>query len=63
MDEKKITKAEFDEAAKKAVDKVVKRPELEGMAAFIVPMTGMMFASEMRDILFPDDETEVSEKC
>ena len=63
MEEKRITKAEFDAAVVATTDKMVNDERLEGMSKFIVPLTGTMFAKEMRDILFPDDETEGSEEC
>lgn len=55
MEEKRITKEEFDAAVKKAIEKVTNERGLEGMAAFIVPLTGATFAREMRDILFPEE--------
>ena len=63
MEEKKITMAEFDAAVVKTTEKLVKDERMEGMAAFLIPMTGTMFAKEMRDILFPEDETEGNEEC
>ena len=63
MEEKKITKAESDQAMVKVVDKFANDDKLEGIAKFLVPMTGTMFAREIRDILFPEDETEGSEEC
>lgn len=63
MEEKKITKDEFDKAVAAVSEKMVNNDKLEGMARFLVPMTGTMFAKDMRDILFPEDETEGGEKC
>jgi len=63
MNEKTITKAEFDKAFAAVTEKMVNDDKLEGMAKFLVPMTGTMFAKEMREILFPEDETEGSEEC
>lgn len=63
MEEKKITKAEFDAAMVATTDKMANDERLEGMSKFMVPLTGTMFAREMRDILFPEDETEGNEEC
>lgn len=62
MEEKKITKAEFDKAVAAVTEKMANNDKLEGMSKFIVTLTGTMFAREMRDILFPEDETEGSEE-
>lgn len=63
MNEKTITKAEFDMAIAAVTEKMVNDDRLEGMAKFLAPMTGTLFAKEMREILFPEDETEGSEEC
>lgn len=63
MEEKRITKAEFDAAVVATTDKMANDEHPEGMSKFLVPLTGTMFAKEMRDILFPEDETEGSEEC
>lgn len=63
MNEKAITKAEFDKAVVAATEKMVNDDKLEGMAKFLVPMTGTMFAKEIRDILFAENETEGNEEC
>lgn len=63
MEEKRITKTEFDVAMAKATERMANDERLEGISKFIVPLTGTMFAKEMRDILFPEDETEGSEEC
>lgn len=64
MEEKKITKAEFYHAVAKATEKVIKysSEKAGGMASFIIPLAGTILAKEMRDILFPDDETEGNEE-
>jgi hypothetical protein len=65
MEEKKITKAEFDAAMAKATEIVMKdaREKVGGLSAFIIPLAGTMLAKEMRDILSPEDETEGNEEC
>ena len=63
MNEKAITKAEFDKAFAVVTEKMVNDDHLEGMARFLAPMIGTVFAKEMREILFPEDETDGSEEC
>lgn len=55
MDEKRITAAEFDEAVHKAIDKMIRDPQITGPAKFLIPLTGATFATKVREILFPDD--------
>lgn len=57
MEERKITKAEFEAVEKKAMEDQIKNPEIEGMAKVFIPMTGRIFSDEMKKILFPE-ETE-----
>jgi hypothetical protein len=65
MYENKITKAELDAAMAKATEIVMKdaSEKAGGLSAFIIPLAGTMLAKEMRDILFPEDETEGNEEC
>lgn len=51
-----INKAEFEAAAEKVMDDMIKNPKLEGMAKLLIPMTGHMFADEMKKILFPENK-------
>jgi hypothetical protein len=55
-DEKKITRKEFQAAVSAASDYIVNDPEVEGMAKFMFPLTGMMFAAKMEEILFGKEE-------
>ena len=57
-EEKRITKEEFDNAVKQVMEELVKDEELEGMAKLMIPMTGAMFASKMKTILFKDNKEE-----
>ena len=65
MEEKKITKAEFDHAAAKATEKVVKDSceKAGGIASFMIPLAGTILVKEMRDILFSDAGMEGNEEC
>ena len=56
LEEKKITRDEFNAAVTAASDYIVNDPEVEGMAKFMVPITGMMFAAKMEEILFGKEE-------
>lgn len=54
-----ITKEQYREAVAKTAQKVAaskKLQEVGEIATFIIPMTGMTFASEMEEILFEDDQ-------
>lgn len=55
-EEKRITSEEFKAAVSAASDYIVNDPEVEGMAKFMVPLTGMMFAAKMEEILFGKEE-------
>lgn len=52
MEEKKITREEFDQAVKATISEMVKDPELEGIGKLLIPMTGAAFASEVKEKLF-----------
>ena len=59
--EKRITKAEFDDAVAKAATELAYEPKLEGMAKLVAPITGMLFAHKMSDILFGENnEKEIN---
>lgn len=62
MDERRITSEEFDKAIVKATENIRGKIDPHGMAAFLVPMTGTMFAIEMKSILFPKEETADNEE-
>lgn len=40
MEEKKISKVEFDEAVKQAIHEQVNDPDIEGIGKLLIPMTG-----------------------
>ena len=58
MEEKRITREEFDNAVIEVIVDMVNEEVLEGTAKLIVPMTGSMFASKMRRILFGENQEE-----
>lgn len=55
-DEKKITREDFKTAVRDVVEDMAKDDKLEAMAAFVVPLTGMMFAGKMEEKLFGKEE-------
>ena len=61
MDERRISEAEFDAAVDQIMKKMIDEPKLEGMARLLVSMTGHMFTSEMKEILFPKENKEDAE--
>lgn len=56
LDEKRITREEYKTAVREVVEDMAKDEKLEGMAAFVVPLTGMMFADKMEEKLFGKEE-------
>jgi hypothetical protein len=56
MEEKKISKVEFDEAVKQAIREQVNDPDIEGMGKLLIPMMGMLFASKVKEILFGKED-------
>ena len=46
---------EYDGAVSVALVRMANNERLEGMASFVVPMCGMIFAHELREILFPEN--------
>lgn len=55
-DEKKITREDFQRAVREVVEDMANDDKLEGMAAFVVPLTGMTFANKMEEKLFGKEE-------
>lgn len=55
-EEKRITRKEFQAAVAAAVDDIVNDPKTEGMAKFMIPLTGMTFAAKLEEILFGKEE-------
>ena len=56
MEDKRITRAEYDEAVKKVMDDEMKDPKLKGEGKILIPMLGLIFAHKIGSRLF--DETE-----
>ena len=54
--EKRITREEFTAAVHAVISDMANDPALDGMARFIIPLTGMTFASKMEEILFGKKE-------
>jgi len=53
-----ITREQYREAVAKTVQKLAGSEKLQkvgGIATFLIPMTGMTFASDMEEILFEDE--------
>ena len=52
-----ITRDEFDKAVAAATEKTAKEAaeKCGGMATFMIPMIGMIFAHELREQLFPEE--------
>nr|DAP09268.1 MAG TPA: hypothetical protein [Caudoviricetes sp.] len=55
MDEKKITKAEYDKAVMEVMKREINDPNLEGMGKLLIPMVGMIFAKKIAAVLFGGD--------
>lgn len=56
MEERTITKAEFDAAVNKVTEDQASDPKLEGMAKFVALLTGRVFADKIKEILFPEEQ-------
>ena len=54
--EKTVTREQYKEAVKKAIEHAAKDPNLEGMASLMYSMSGACFASEVEIILFGESE-------
>ena len=46
---------EYDGAVSAALVKMASDEHLEGVASFVAPMCGMIFAHKLREILFPEN--------
>lgn len=55
MDEKKITKAEYDKAVMEVMKREINDPNLEGMGKLLIPMVGMIFVKKIAAVLFGGD--------
>lgn len=51
-----VTVEEFDAAVQQAIHNQVSDPKLEGMSKVLIPMTGAIFAGDVRKILFGTTE-------
>ena len=47
-----IDEKEFDVAKDKVINEMINDPEHEGIAKLIITMTGVIFATKMKEILF-----------
>lgn len=56
MEEKKISKVEFDKAVKQAIHEQVNDPNIEGMGKLLIPMMGMLLATKVKEILFGKED-------
>lgn len=56
-----ITQDQFTEAVARTLKKVSESESVKkagGMATFLIPLTGMTFTADLREILFADDQSE-----
>lgn len=53
-----INKEEFDDAVRKVMEKIGEDSRVKGMSGFILVMAGTSFASDMRRILFGEENAE-----
>lgn len=51
-----VTAEEFDAAVKQVIHDQVSDPKLEGLGKLLIPMTGAIFAKEVKEILFGKTE-------
>jgi lipoate-protein ligase A len=58
MEEKRITEEQFDKAVIDAMEAFTDDERLGGTAKLMVPLTGAMFASKMREFLFGENKEE-----
>ena len=57
-----ITLDEFDHVSAKALEKMTEGHELNGMSAFLIPMTGMLGIKTVRDLLFGEEDDKEEKK-
>lgn len=53
---KMATAEEFDAAVKQVIYDQVNNPELDGMGKLLIPLTGVIFAKDVKKILFVETE-------
>lgn len=51
-----VTAEEFDAAVKQAIHDQVSDPKLDGMGKLLIPLTGAIFAKDVKKILFGETE-------
>ena len=56
MEEKRISKQQFEAAMDKVMSDMLKDEKLSGMSKLLVPLMGTKFAIDMIAILFPDEQ-------
>lgn len=56
-----VTAEEFDAAVQQVIHNQVSDPKLEGLGKLLIPMTGAIFAKEVKEILF--GKTEENKSC
>lgn len=53
---KMVTAEEFDAAVKQVIHDQVSNPKLDGMGKLLIPLTGAIFAKDVKKILFRETE-------
>ena len=53
---KMVTTEEFDAAVKQVIHDQVSNPKLDGMGKLLIPLTGAIFAKDVKKILFGETE-------
>lgn len=53
---KMVTVEEFDAAVKQVIHDQVSDPKLDGMGKLLIPLTGVIFAKDVKKILFGETE-------
>ena len=53
---KMVTAEEFDAAVKQVIHDQVSDPKLDGMGKLLIPLTGAIFAKDVKKILFGETE-------
>ncbi len=58
MEEKRISKEQFEDAVKKTIDAMFDDERLEGESKLMTALAGTVFASKMKEILFDENKVE-----
>lgn len=56
-----VTAEEFDAAVKQVIHDQVSDPKLDGMGKLLIPLTGAIFAKDVKKILFGGETEENKE--